>query len=369
MPSKHSTTIREVFSMKWIYRFDELGKEHNDIVGKKCANLGEMTRVGFRVPPGFALTLGAYERFMKETGAIEEIRRYLATFSADPDNTADMPKYDKASEEMRGILESKEMPADMEDVIRQYYDGVCKTAGISDVPVATRSAGPGSHPGQYETYLCISGSSEVIKNIIRVWSSTFNPRSIIARARLGLSLEYDPIGVAVLKMVNARSAGVMFTLNPVSGDPSVAVIEGNWGLGESVVSGAVTPDVWTVDKVILEIVKASISTKPKEYLLDTKTGKTMLVDLPPERQSAPCLSKEEILELVRTGIKVEQHYGIAQDTEWAIDDDLPFPENVFMLQCRPEQVWNKRKRESVLGKKSGYELLMARAMKRIKIQE
>jgi pyruvate,water dikinase len=369
MPSKHSIIIREVFSMKWIYRFDELGKEHNDIVGKKCANLGEMTRAGFRVPPGFALTLGAYERFMKETGAIEEIRRYLATFSADPDNTADMPKYEKASEEMRGILESKEMPEDMENVIRQYYDGVCKMAGISDVPVATRSAGPGSHPGQYETYLCISGSSEVMKNIIRVWSSTFNPRSIIARARLGLSLEYDPIGVAVLKMVNARSAGVMFTLNPVSGDPSVAVIEGNWGLGESVVSGAVTPDVWTVDKVILEIVKTSVSTKLKEYLLDTKTGRTMLVDLPPERQNVPCLSKEEILELVKTGMKVEEHYGIAQDTEWAIDDDLPFPENVFMLQCRPEQVWSKRKKKSVLGKKSGYELLMARAMKRIKIQE
>ncbi|MCL0095554.1 PEP/pyruvate-binding domain-containing protein [Dehalococcoidia bacterium] len=354
--------------MKWIYRLDELCKDHNELVGRKCASLGEMTRAGFRVPPGFALTLGAYDNFMKETGAAEQIRQYLATFSADPDNAADMTKYEEASKVIRDIVVSKEMPTGMKELISHYYDELCQMTGIADVSVATRSAGPVSHPGQYETYLCIRGSSAVTDNVIKVWASTFNPRSIIARARLGLPLEYDPIGVAILKMVNARAAGVMFTLNPVTGDASKVLIEGNWGLGESVVSGEVTPDTWMVDKVTLEINRAVVSTKLKEYVLDTKTGRTMFVDIPRERQNLPCLSKEEVLELVRIGKKIEEHYGEPQDTEWAIDNDLPFPENVFMLQCRPEQVWGQRKGESVLGKKSGYELLMERALTSVKVK-
>lgn len=353
--------------MKWIYGFDELGKEHNDLVGKKCANLGEMTKAGFRVPPGFALTLGAYERFMKETNVQEEIRQYLSSFSADPENPADMAKYNKAAEDIRGILESKALPQDMDDTIRKYYDDLCTKSRMSDTPVATRSAGPASHPGQYETYLHIKGVSNVIQHIKKVWSSTFNPRSIIARARLGLPLDYDPIGVAVLKMVNAKSAGVMFTLNPVNGDRSVSVIEGNWGLGESVVSGAVNPDKWTVDKIVMEIVNRSIATKLKEFVFDEKAGKATLVDLTDERQDKPCLNKDEILELVRIGMKLEEHYEVPQDTEWSIDSDLSFPDNVFMVQCRPEQVWGNKKKESKLGKKSGRDLLMQQAMTRIKL--
>ncbi|MEJ2097960.1 MAG: PEP/pyruvate-binding domain-containing protein, partial [Deltaproteobacteria bacterium] len=128
--------------MEWIYRFDELGKEHNDLVGKKCANLGEMTRAGFRVPPGFALSLGAYDRFMNETGAIEDIRNYFKTFSANPDVASDMEKYDKASEDLRAIVEAKSLPQDMDDTLRWYYDELCRNTGIEDIPVATRSAGP-----------------------------------------------------------------------------------------------------------------------------------------------------------------------------------------------------------------------------------
>ena len=353
--------------MKWIYRFDELGKEHNDLVGKKCANLGEMTKAGFRVPPGFALTLGAYERFMNTTGVIGEIRDYLKGFSADPNRSSDIEKYDKAAQDLRSILESKPLPQDMDDKIRQYYDDLCQETGINDVPVATRSAGPASHPGQYETFLHITGISDVIQHIKKVWSSTFNPRSIIARARLGLPLEYDPIGVAVLKMVNAKSAGVMFTLNPVNGDPSVCVIEGNWGLGESVVSGAVTPDKWVVDKVIYEIVQATLAHKHKEFVFDPEQGKAALVDLTDDRQDKLCLNSDEIIELVKMGKKLEKHFNVAQDMEWTVDDDLPFPDNIFLVQCRPEQVWTKKKKESVLGKKTGRDLIMERAMYRIKV--
>ncbi|EFK97708.1 phosphoenolpyruvate synthase, partial [sediment metagenome] len=156
-------------------------------------------------------------------------------------------------------------------------------------------------------------------------------------------MDYDPIGVAVLKMVNSKAAGVMFTLNPANGDRSKIMIEGNWGLGESVVSGSVTPDEWIVDKVVIEIVKRTISTKTFEFAFDESTGRVRMLDVPTNRQNLPCLTDEEILELARVGKKLERHYGIPQDIEWTIDRDLPFPENIFFVQTRPETIWSKTK--------------------------
>jgi pyruvate,water dikinase len=330
-------------STKWIYRIDELGSEHNDVVGKKSAQLGEMTKAGFNVPPGFALGLAAYEVFMKKSGAYEDIGQYLTAFEADPRNPADLPKYDKASKIIRTMIEQKEMPQELEGPIGEYYDDLCQVSGVRNVSVATRSAGPSSHPGQYETFLHVQGKPEVIRNIIRVWSSTFNQRSIHARHLAGLALGYDPIGVAVLKMVNSKAAGVLFTLNPANGDRSKILIEGNWGLGESVVSGSVTPDEWIVDKVVLEIVKRTISTKTLEFAFEASAGKARMLEVSSDKQSTPCLTDEEILELARLGKKLEQHYGGPQDIEWTIARDLPFPGNVFFVQTRPETIWSKKK--------------------------
>jgi pyruvate, water dikinase len=333
---------------KWVYRFDEVGSEHNDIVGKKCAQLGEMTRAGFRVPPGYALSVEAYKIFMTKSGALEEIREYMKDFKADPGNSKDLPKYDKASKIIRTILETKEIPKDMAALIGEYYDELCEIAHVKDVPVATRSAGAASHPGQYETFLYIRGKADLMKNIIKVWSSTFNQRSIHARHRLGLPLDWDPIGVAVLKMVNAKAAGVMFTLNPANGDVSKVMIEGNWSLGESVVSGSVTPDEWTIDKVVLEIIKKTISKKTTECIFEARSGEVQMVDIPLDRQDIPCLNNDEVLELAKIGKKLEQYYGTAQDIEWVIDNDLPFPENIFLVQTRPETIWSKKQTETKL---------------------
>ena len=330
-------------STKWIYRLNELGSEHNDVVGKKSAQLGEMTKAGFNVPPGFALGLQAYEVFMKKSGASEDIGQYLTQFEADPRNPSDLPKYDKASKIIRAMIEEKEMPQELEESICRYYDELCRVSGVRDVSVATRSAGPSSHPGQYETFLHVQGKPEVIRNIIKVWSSTFNQRSIHARHLAGLALDCDPIGVAVLKMVNSKAAGVLFTLNPANGDRSKILIEGNWGLGESVVSGSVTPDAWIVDKVVIEIVKRTISTKTFEFALEESSGRMRMLDVSSDRQIIPCLRDEEVLELARLGKKLEQHYGVPQDIEWTIDRDLPFPENVFFVQTRPETIWSKKK--------------------------
>lgn len=320
---------------KLIWWFDELGQEHNDLVGKKCANLGELAKAGFQVPPGFALTSKAYEEFLKETGAVEEIRRYFATFNADPDDPRDMPKYREASRVIRSIVESKAMPRNIEDSVSQCYHELCQKTGIKDVAVAARSSGVASHPGQYETYLLVTGKSGVMNNIVRVWSSTFNTRSLIARARRGLPLESDPIGVGVLKMVNAKAAGIMFTAEPTAADASRLVIEGTWGLGESVVGGAVIPDGWVVDKATLEILERRVAPKPAEHRLDPETGKSSSSGISHDRQQV-CLTDEEVTELAKLGKRIEHHFGSPQDIEWAVDSDLP-ANNITILQTRPEK--------------------------------
>jgi len=353
---------------KWIYWLEEVCQEHNNVVGKKCANLGELTKAGFRVPPGYALSVDAYARFMDESGAKQDVLKYLSTFSADPDNLSHTVRFEEASKIIRGIVESKKMPADMEKTVKEYYEGLCTRAKCDDTPVATRSAGPVSHPGQYETYLHVKGKDDVIQNVIRVWASTFNTRSIIARARLGLPMEYDPIGCAVLTMVDAKAAGVMFSLNPTDGDETKVVIEGNWGLGEAVVSGSINPDRFVVDKILLQIEERAISHKSMEFAYNEKEREMEYINLPAELQDAPCLEDKEIIELAKVSKKIEGYFGCPQDSEWVISKSLPFPENVFLVQTRPETVWSKKKKEPVLGQKSGLQMLIERATTPTKVR-
>jgi len=353
---------------KWIYWFNEIGQEYNNTVGKKCANLGELTKAGFQVPPGFALGVEAYKRFMTETEAQKRLKEFLKDFNADPNNVADTLKFEEASERMRSIVESIKMPSDMERTIKEYYDELCRITNCKDAFVATRSAGPVSHPGQYETYLNVSGPDNVVFNVKRVWSSTFNTRSIIARARLNLPLDFDPIGVAVLTMVDAKAAGVMFTINPINGDISKVAIEASFGYGEAVVSGNVTPDRYLVDKVTMEIEERVISDKRAEFTYNPDTKEMEYKELPSDKRKIQCIEDREIIELARLAKDVENHFGCPQDIEWSISRSLPFPKNIFLVQARPESVWGKKKKESVLGKKSGMELLFERAFTPVRVK-
>jgi pyruvate, water dikinase len=353
---------------QWIYWLREIGKEHNDVVGKKCANLGELTKAGFHVPSGFALGVEAYHRFMKETGAMERLVQFLGSFHADPENVSDTLKFDEASQKMRTLVESIKIPQDMEETIKNYYGELCKGMRREDIYVAVRSAGPASHPGQYETYLNVNGPDDVVTNVVRVWSSTFNTRSIIARARLGLPLHYDPIGVAVLTMVDARAAGVIFTVNPVNGDESKVAIEAGFGFGEAVVSGNVTPDHYLIDKVTLEIDERVISDKGSEFVYNPSTREMEYKDLPQEKRKLTVLEDREAIELTKIAKRVEAHFGCAQDIEFSISMSLPFPESLFIVQARPESVWGKKKKESILGKKSGFDLLFEKATTPTKVK-
>jgi pyruvate,water dikinase len=301
---------------------------------------------------------------MNETGALTEIKACLLDFNPDPHSPSSTDIYKEKSRELRAIVEEKEMPRELEETIQTYYRELSSLQSNHSAPVAVRSAGAVSHPGQYETYLQVVGASDLSEKVKRVWSSTFNTRSLIARHRSGFPLESSPIGVGVITMVDARAAGVMFTVNPANGDPSRISIEANWGLGESVVSGAVTPDKWMVDKVTLKIVQEVVSNKHLQFAIDPETKQPSLLDVPMAKQSAPCLEEEEVMELVRTGKEIERHFGEAQDIEWAVDDTQPLPRSITVLQTRPVQgpVAGKGKRAYAAGT-TGLDLIMEIAIR------
>jgi len=318
---------------KWIFWFEEIGQEHSDLVGKKCANLGEMTKMGMPVPRGFSLSIKAHERFMKETNAEQEIGQFLSKFGG----VQGLKQYEEASKGLRHIMETKEMPEDMRQAIMSYYDILCDRCGAGagvEVAVSVRSAGNVSHPGQYETYLNIKGKAEVLNKIVKVWASIFNTRTIASLVRQGLPVQNSPaIGVCVVEMVNARSAGVGFTCDPVTGDPCKMMIEGAWGLGESVVSGTLIPDRYIVDKYTLNIIERV--TSDKEIQVVAKDEGAVEEEVPADKRLIPCLSDQEVVRIAELAKTLELHFGVPQDMEWAISADLPFPDNVFLLQTRP----------------------------------
>ena len=149
------------------------------------------------------------------------------------------------------------------------------------------------------------------------------------------------MSVGVQKMVLPRTSGVAFTLNPHDGDRSQVAIDASWGFGEAVVSGSVTPDNFLVDKVLGTVTRRTISSKAVEHTLgDDDT--VVEVDVDEARRDAPCLSDEEVAAVARLARRSEKHYGCPQDVEWAIDADLPAPDNVLLLQSRPETVWSRK---------------------------
>jgi pyruvate,water dikinase len=334
---------------QWILWFEEFGREDTKRVGSKCANIGEMAKIGISVPPGFAVTTETYDEFLAQTGAGQRIEQYLIRLPEGPQTPAD---HEEASQTIAGIILTTEMPKDLENAVSQAYDELCQKCQISDVAVAVRSSGvaedlpTASFAGQYETYLNVRGKDDLLEKIRRCWASLFTKRAISYRIQNKLPVLAGSISVAVQKMVNVRSAGVGFTIHPTTGDDTKIVLEGNWGAGESVVQGTVTPDRFIVDKHTLTLTEKNISQKMRQIVLKERGVEEE--DVPPDKQSVPCLTDEEALRIAELAKSVELHYGSPQDIEWAVDRDFPFPRNTFLVQTRPVTAIVKKKTSELI---------------------
>lgn len=330
--------------------FEKLRKTDIPSVGGKNANLGEMTYAGIPVPPGFAITAYAYKKFIEETGIAKKIYEIIDKTVKDKNDPA---QYEVASKKIRELIESTPMPKDIENAIKHAYEEMNKKLNTKETFVAVRSSATAedladaSFAGQQETFLNIRGVKGVLQNTVKCWSSLFTPRAIFYRNEKGFAHEKVFISVGVQKMVNSRVAGVMFTMNPVTGDLSQIVIEGNYGLGEAVVSGSVTPDDFVVDRQSMKIIERRLAKKSVQYIRDLKTGHTVHEEVPAEMQELPCVTDEEVLRLAELAKRIEKHYGKPQDIEWAIDRDIPTaPQNTFIVQSRPETVWSQKPAET-----------------------
>jgi pyruvate,water dikinase len=323
---------------KLIYWFEELGQEHNNLVGKKCANLGEMKRMGLAVPPGFALSLDMYRLFIEESGLATEMERYVQKFG--DLKGQGIAVFDEMSQALREMIEGREIPESLKTQILHYYEELSTRLGINNPGVSVRSAGTESRPGMFETYLNVKGHEDLLQKVKKVWASAYTPRAIAFRANKGFPVLGDELGIAVPKMVNARASGIAFTVNPVDGDSSKVILEANWGLGEGVVSGAECVDGFIVNKKDLTIVSKSVGNKTR-CVMNVGTGADW-VDVPENMKRMPCMDDKEVVEVARLAMTLEEKLACPQDVEWAIDEDLPFPQNIFHLQTRPAKVQAKK---------------------------
>ncbi|MFE7216380.1 PEP/pyruvate-binding domain-containing protein [Streptomyces sp. NPDC001698] len=322
----------------FIVFFDSGHEPSLELLGGKCASLVSMTSAGMPVPPGFAVTTAAFDRFVDGSGLRGEIRARLAEI--DPD---DVGCVDRVSAQIRHAIESREVPADMHGVLRTAYEQLM--SHFADVvPVAVRSSATAedlpdaSFAGQQDTYLWLTGYAAVSEHVRRCWASLYTSRAITYRLRKGIPEEDLSMAVAVQKMVNARAAGVAMTLDPSNGDRSKIVVDASWGVGEMVVSGQVTPDNMLLDKVMLTVVREHVGDKHAELVPDPASGRLAEREVEPERRTVRCLTDQELHAVAAMAKRAEKHYGTPQDIEWAIDADLPEGDNLLLLQSRPETV-------------------------------
>jgi pyruvate, water dikinase len=309
-------------------------------VGGKAASLGELARIGLRVPPGCVVTTAAFTAAMHAVDPDGALARQVDRL--DPD---DHRRAARVTAAIRERIRAAPLPAGLAAAIASGY----RALGAHDAdaaPVAVRSSAVGedaadaSFAGLQDTYLWVRGGELVADRVRRCWASLYNVESVAYRLRRGWAA--TAMAVVVQRMVDARAAGVAFTRSPATGDRSVVTIEAAWGLGSAVVSGEVTPDTWVVNKVDGEIIRRTVATKPRRHRPDSSGAGVLDEAVPQELQDRPCLSDAEIQVLASLACLVERHYGAAQDVEWALARDLPADRGLFLLQSRPETVWSRR---------------------------
>src|SRR5204863_3074458 len=266
--------------------------------GGKSANLGDLIAAGVRVPAGFAVGVAAFRAFVEEAGLEAMI---AARFRDAAGGGVDA--VEATSEAIGEAMCLAPLPAVVHAELRGSYEELARATGVDRPAVAVRSSALGedgedaSHAGQQDTFLWVQGLEQVYDAVRDCWVSLYTPRAIGYRGGDATAA----MGVTVQQMVDAEISGVMFTCNPVSGDPSMIAVNASWGLGIAVVGGEVTPDDYLVSKVTGEVVRRSVSTKLVEYVHDPAGAGAVRIDVDAERRDEPCLGDAELAALVDAG--------------------------------------------------------------------
>ncbi|QIO22160.1 phosphoenolpyruvate synthase [Haloarcula sp. JP-L23] len=300
---------------------DEIGADDLARVGGKAASLGELTAAGLPVPSAFVVTADTYRSFIEATGIDDEL---FSVVDVDSDDSHALAEAAEQAQEL--ILETDAPESVREDLLAAYDE-------MGDEDVAVRSSATAedlpdaSFAGQQDTYLNVS-RADLLRRVKECWASLFTQRAIYYRNEQGFDHDMVDIAVVVQQMVDAEKSGVMFTSHPSTG-ADTAILEAAWGLGEAVVSGAVSPDNYVVDRATEEIEEVTVADK-KVMCVRGEDGETVERSVPEEKRNERVLSPEEIHRLVEVGDRVEDHYGTPQDVEWAI-----YEGEVYVLQSRP----------------------------------
>lgn len=331
------TAQAAMIDARYILPFETAQDADHPRMGGKCASLARMIAMGVPVPRGFAVATDAYAAHLAAGGLDAAIRAQLSHL-----DTHNVTDEEARSQAIRQLVNDRAMPPEVEAAIRAAY---ALMAPADDLPVAVRSSATAedmpdaSFAGQQDTYLWVVGADEVVAKVRACWSSLFTARAMSYRADHDLGQIEVLMAVAVQEMVDARSAGVAMTLDPINGDRTKIVIDASWGLGESVVSGEITPDNFLVEKVLMQVQKRKISVKTHEIIADPAARCTVDREVEADRQSQPSLSDDEVIAVAQLARRLEKAIGGPQDLEWAIDRQG----RLVALQCRPETVWSQKK--------------------------
>ncbi|MDO8435725.1 MAG: PEP/pyruvate-binding domain-containing protein [bacterium] len=308
--------------MNFIRFFKDVSKDDTELVGGKGASLGELTRAGIPVPPGFVITAEAYDRFLSEAHLHEDIYATLACVDSESTDSVTT-----ASEKIRDAMHDSGMPADIEKEIMAAWKKLGSQLVAVRSSATAEDSSIASWAGELETYLNTS-KKDLLNHIVQCWSSLFTPRAIFYRFEKQLGDVAVRVGVVVQAMVQSKVSGICFTVHPVTQDRSQMIIEAGWGLGEAIVSGQITPDSYIVDKTDDVLLDMTIAKQARR--LERADAGCDWVKVPLQQQEKQKLSGKEIIELAQLCKKIEQHYGSPQDIEWAHDG-----KQFYITQSRP----------------------------------
>lgn len=318
--------------------FKDIDKGDLSLVGGKGANLGEMTKAGFPVPNGFAVTVPAYELFLKENKIAEGIYNILKPVDVDDSN-----QLEDASRKIQKLINSSKFPEDVyKEMVKSYkkLSGRFKSASVAVRSSATAEDLPGmSFAGQQATFLNVKGENNLQIAVRECWASLFTPRAIYYRTQNKIPHEKTGISVIVQKMIQSVASGVMFSIDPVTNLKDRIVIDAVWGLGEMIVQGSYVPDHYVVQKETFSILSKEVNKQEKQLI--RKGDKTKEYDVPFKLQDKIKLSEDEIIKLAKLADGLQKHYYFPQDIEWAKEG-----RELYIVQTRPVTTIESTKKAS-----------------------